>query len=145
MVHVADIVFERFDVTQITCLLFVELADFLLHTITLRDQIFYDQVHVIVGTFEVNNLAVHVGDLFSHLGNLFFSGTDISFKLFDLVVQHEFELFKLLSLFLKLINTSYFVSNGFFSLFYLLGLGLFSLKILFMLLFDLFNIFKSMF
>jgi len=86
LIHVADVVLEGFDVVEVASLFFVQLPHLFFHTISLRNQIFYYQVHVIVRTFEVNNLAVHVGNLLSHLGNFFLSGTDVPFQLFDFVV-----------------------------------------------------------
>jgi hypothetical protein len=43
-------------------------------------------------------------DLFVHVCNLIILGLNLLFQLFDLVVQHKFELFKLLILFLEIID-----------------------------------------
>jgi hypothetical protein len=92
----------------------------------------------------VDDLTVHVGNLLPHLGNFLFSGADVSLQLFYLVIQHKFELLKFLSFFLELVDTSHLVSDSLIPLFDLLGLRLLSLKILFVLLFNLLYIFKSM-
>ena len=92
----------------------------------------------------MDDLTVHVGDLLSHFGYLFLSRADISLEFFDLVVQHEFELFELLGFLFEFVDTCHLVSYGLFALFYLLGLGLLSLQVLFMLLLDFLDVLKSM-
>ena len=144
LIHVADVILERFYVAEIAGFFLVELSDLLLHAVALRDQILHDQVHVVIGALKVDDLTVHVGNLFPHLGNFLFSGADISLQLLYLIVQHKFELLKFLSFFLELVDTSHLVSDSFLPLFDLLGLRLLSLKILFVLLFDLLYVFKSM-
>ena len=92
----------------------------------------------------MNDLTVHICNLFSHFSDLILSGTNISLELFDFVIQDKFEFLKFLSFLLELIYTCDFVSDCFLPFFDLLGLRLLSLKILFMFLLDLLNIFKCM-
>ena len=85
-------------------------------------------------------LAVHVGDLLTHLSDLLLARTNVSLQFFDLIVQNEFEFLELLGLFLQLIDSGHFVSYSFISLLYFFGLGLLSLQIFLVFLFDLFDI-----
>ena len=141
MIHIADIILERFDVVDISCLLFIELSDLFFHTVSFGNEIFDDEIHVVIGAFEVNDLTVHVGYLLSHFGDLILSGAYISFQLFDFIIKDKFEFLQLLSFFLELVDSGYFISDSFLSLLNLFGLRLFSLKILFMFLFDFLDIF----
>lgn len=86
MVHVADVILERLDVVEIATLVLGQFTQLLLHAVTLGDQVFDNQVHVVVGSLEVDDFTIHISDLFSHLGDLLFSGPDIAFKFFDFVI-----------------------------------------------------------
>lgn len=78
LVHVCDIILERFDVIDVVDLVLIELGDFFLHSASFWDQILDDEIHVVVGTLEVDDLTVHVGDLFSHFGYLLLSRANVS-------------------------------------------------------------------
>lgn len=127
MIHICDIILERLDVIDVVDLVLIELTHFLLHSASFGYQILDYEIHVVVGSLEVDDLTVHVGDLFSHFGYFFLSRADISLEFFDLVIQDEFELFELLGFLFEFVDTCHLVSYGLFALFYLLGLGLLSL------------------
>lgn len=55
---------------------------------------------------------LHLVDLFMEGGNIVLSRKDITLEFLDFVIKHELKLFKLLSLFLELDDTSIFVFNG---------------------------------
>ena len=92
----------------------------------------------------MNNLRVHIGYLFLHLRDLFFSWANIPFEFFDLIIQHKLELLEFLGLLFELVDPGHFVSDCFFPLFDLLGLRLFLLNIFLVFLLYFFNVFMSM-
>lgn len=97
MVHVAKVILERFNVAKVIGLATVQLVNLFLHSTSFRYEIFNDKIHILVSSFEVNDLGIHTGNLLLHFGDLLLSWTDVSFKLFDLVIQNKFEFLKLLS------------------------------------------------
>lgn len=144
MIHVGDVVLEWFNIVYIVRLILIELADLFLHSVSFWDQILDNQIHIIIGSFEMNDLTVHVCYLLSHFGNLFFSWPNISFQLLYFIIKHKLEFLKFLSLLLELIYSCHFVSDCLLSFFYLFCLRLLSLQILFVFLLDLFNVLQSM-
>ena len=57
-------------------------------------------------------LRSHLVSLLVQFLDLDFSGSNVSLQLFDLVVQHEFELFKLLDFLLEVQNPNLFLVQG---------------------------------
>ena len=92
MIHVTNVVLERFYVSKVVRLCSVELVDFFFHSASFRHQVLHDQVHVLIGPFEVNDFCIHTGNLFLHFGYFLFSWPNISFKFLDFIVKNKLEL-----------------------------------------------------
>ena len=88
---------------------FLRLLD---ETILSQLQVTNDQLEILGHSLEVLDLLVHLGSLLIQLLNSCFSRTNLSFQLFDLVVQHKLKLFEFLSFLVKLCDFLFFVCDG---------------------------------
>ncbi len=120
MVHITEIVLKRLYVTQVVRFVVVKFIYLLLHSTSLGNQIFHDQVHIVVCPLEMNDLSVHARDLLFHLCDLLLSGANVTFQLFYLVIEYELELLQLLGFLLQFVYSHHLVSDCLLSLFDLL-------------------------
>ena len=85
---------------------------FFLKTLVAHLKILNDEFQVCADGLEVLHFDLHLIDLFVQRGNIVFTGKDITLQFLDLIIKHELELFKLLSLLFEFNNASVFVFNG---------------------------------
>jgi hypothetical protein len=79
-------------------------------------QIFYDQGQVVEHTLEMGLFLLHLIGLVLQLFNCGTTGSDVPLQLLDFVVEHEFEFFKFLSLFLEFADALLFIPDCGFTL-----------------------------
>ena len=74
-------------------------------------QIIDDQIQVVTNAHEVLYLNLHLVDHVMERGDVVLTRKDIALQFLDFVIENEFELLKLLSLFLQLDDSGIFVLN----------------------------------
>lgn len=102
------------------------LIQFGLKSVKLIGQTLLSQMKIIdnkckmqINSLEVSKFLLHLVSFLFKYSNLSFSGTNVSLEFLDLVVEHEFELLKLLRLPTKFMNLAVFVLDGVITLFHL--------------------------
>ena len=75
-------------------------------------QIIDDQVQVVTDAHEVLYLNLHLVDHVMERGDVVLTRKDITLQFFDLVIENEFKLLKLLCLLLQLYYPSIFILYG---------------------------------
>ena len=123
------------------------LSLFFLHAFSLQLHVFDDEAKVLVDNEEVFRLVIHLCLLLLEALDDFHTGSNTRLQFFDLVIEHEFELLKLLRLSAILVDLRLLISDSTLSLLQLVfhafdmllfavGVGNFGIQIL-VLLFDL--------
>ncbi len=89
-----------------------QIGDFIGQSLLPHPEIIDNQRQVLIDTVEVLELRAHLVRLLIQFLNFDFSWPNVSLKFLDLIVEHEFEFFKLLSLFLKLQYATVLLTYG---------------------------------
>jgi hypothetical protein len=88
-------------------------------TLLSHSKIINDQSQILVDTIEMLKLLSHLVCLFIELLDLNFTGSNVTLKLFNLIVEHELELLELLSFLLQIVYSLILIPNRSLSLLYL--------------------------
>ena len=107
-----DIVLESSSELVLLVELLLELHLLVPQTVGAHLEILNDKLQVLVDSVEVLNFLVHLVCFLVQVADLLLSRLNGTLQLFDLVIQHELELLKLLSLLLQVSDTLLFVSNS---------------------------------
>ena len=83
-----------------------------LHVLLACTQVVDDVPKIGVNLIVMLEVLIHVICLFAESCNFHFSRSDIALEFFNLIIQDEFKLFKLLGLLLEAINVFLFISNS---------------------------------
>jgi hypothetical protein len=106
------IVFEFLFVALLLIELLSQVVDLVRESFLSHPEVVDDQSQVLVDPVEMFELLSHFVRLLIQFLNFQLSRSDISFQFLDFVIQHEFEFFKLLSFFLKIVDSFIFVLDG---------------------------------
>ena len=98
--HLLDIIFESFHCIILTGNFVLHLVCSFAKALLSHAKIVYDQDKILVDSVKVFLFRSHFVGLLVKFLNLDFLRANVSFQLLDLVIQNEFELFKLLDLLL---------------------------------------------
>ena len=96
-----DGILEALDFNLVSSNLCSVLLDEFLHMLLTSSQVIDNVTQIGVDLVELSQVLVHIIGFFLQSGNFHTSWSNISLELLDLVIKHELELFKLLSLLLK--------------------------------------------
>ena len=104
-----DVIFEPLLVDQLD-IKFVTAAEILVFkTLVTHLQVIHNQIKVVTDALEVLHFDLHLVNLLMERSNVVFTRQDVTLELLDLVIEDEFELFKLLSLLLEFNDATIFV------------------------------------
>jgi hypothetical protein len=107
-----DSILESFNKDVVMSDLGLVLLDELTHVLLSGSEIINNVTQIGINFVVVFQVSIHVIRLFLEFGNLKTSWSNISLELFDLVVQDEFELLKLLGLLFQRINFLFEFTNS---------------------------------
>ena len=113
--HLEHVVFKSLFLQFLHVKLVSRVQVFIFETLVAHLEIIDNQVKVGTYGLEVLYFDLHPVDLVVELSDVCFSWQYVSLELFDLVVEHEFELLKLLSLLFELDDPDVFLFNCAFS------------------------------
>lgn len=122
-----NVILELLFVRLLLVKLLSKILDLIGETFLPHSEIIDDKSQVLVHPIEVFQLLSHLVGLLVKRLDLELSWTDVTLQLLDLVVENEFEFFKLLSLLLEINDTFVFVLDGLLSFLELIVLAAFRL------------------
>ena len=106
-----DGILEALDLDLVPSNLGSVLLDQLLHVLLSSSQVIHDVTQVSVDLVELSQVLVHVIRFFFQTSDFHATGSDVSLKFFDLVVQHELELLELLGFLFEGVDLLFFVTD----------------------------------
>ena len=106
-----DSIFESVDLVVVGSNLRSVFLDQVLHMLLPCSEVIDDVTQIGVNLVVLAQVVVHVVGFLLQSLDFHASWSDFSFELLDLVIEHKFELFKLLSLLLKRVNFLFKISN----------------------------------
>lgn len=114
-----NIVLELLLETLLVIELFSQVGHLIGQTLLSHSKIINDQSQILVDTIEMLKLLPHLVCLFIELLDLNFTGSNVTLKLLNLIVEHELELLELLSFLLQIVYSLILIPNRSLSLLYL--------------------------
>jgi hypothetical protein len=96
--------------------LFSQVSHLISQALLSHSKIINDQSKILVNTIKMLKLLSHLVCLFIELLDLNFTGSNVTLKFLNLVIEHELELLKLLCFLLQIVDSLILVTDGSFSL-----------------------------